>query len=238
MRKAKSVGLDLVEVSSNARPPVCKIVDYGKYKYDQKKLKKEQPKKTHRLKEVKFRPGIGENDYNMKVTRAESFLMEEDKVRIQLMFRGRQMAHKEVGFELMKEVKEDLSGVAHIDMEPKLTGRNITMMLSPLPKHLQKPKFKNHGDLPDEVDDDFDDDEGEDEIEEFEGLRVSVVSTVRSQPPMIADELRRQADNFIELDDLRSFISRGPNEDHHHLDVVDEIAMLEGDDGRPKLKRG
>ncbi len=157
IRKAKSVGLDLVEVSSNARPPVCKIVDYGKYKYDQAKLKKEQPKKTHRLKEVKFRPGIGESDYNMKVTRAESFLMDEDKVRIQLMFRGRQMAHKEVGFELMKEVKEDLSGVAHVDMEPKLTGRNITMMLSPLPKHLQKPKFKNHGDLPDEADDDFDD---------------------------------------------------------------------------------
>ena len=196
IRKAKSLGLDLVEVSSNARPPVCKIVDYGKYKYDQKKLKKEQPKKTHRLKEVKFRPGIGENDYNMKVTRAESFLMGEDKVRIQLMFRGRQMAHKEVGFELMKEVKEDLSGVAHIDMEPKLTGRNITMMLSPLPKHLQKPKFKNHDDLPDEEDDEFD--EENDGEEEFER----------------------------------------PNEDHHHLDVVDEITMLEEDDGRPKLKRG
>ena len=196
IRKAKSLGLDLVEVSSNARPPVCKIVDYGKYKYDQKKLKKEQPKKTHRLKEVKFRPGIGENDYNMKVTRAESFLMGEDKVRIQLMFRGRQMAHKEVGFELMKEVKEDLSGVAHIDMEPKLTGRNITMMLSPLPKHLQKPKFKNHDGLPDEEDDEFD--EENDGEEEFER----------------------------------------PNEDHHHLDVVDEIAMLEEDDGRPKLKRG
>ena len=199
IRKAKSLGLDLVEVSSNARPPVCKIVDYGKYKYDQKKLKKEQPKKTHRLKEVKFRPGIGENDYNMKVTRAESFLMDDDKVRIQLMFRGRQMAHKEVGFELMKEVKEDLSGVAHIDMEPKLTGRNITMMLSPLPKHLQKPKFKNHGDLPDEEDDEFgEENDGEEGIEEFER----------------------------------------PNEDHHHLDVVDEIAMLEEDDGRPKLKRG
>ena len=199
IRKAKSLGLDLVEVSSNARPPVCKIVDYGKYKYDQKKLKKEQPKKTHRLKEVKFRPGIGANDYNMKVTRAESFLMGEDKVRIQLMFRGRQMAHKEVGFELMKEVKEDLSGVAHIDMEPKLTGRNITMMLSPLPKHLQKPKFKNHDDLPDEEDDEFDEEnDGEEGIEEFER----------------------------------------PNEDHHHLDVVDEIAMLEEDDGRPKLKRG
>ncbi len=208
VRKAKSVGLDLVEVSSNARPPVCKIVDYGKYKYDQAKLKKEQPKKTHRLKEVKFRPGIGANDYNMKVTRAESFLMDEDKVRIQLMFRGRQMAHKEVGFELMKEVKEDLSGVAHIDMEPKLTGRNITMMLSPLPKHLQKPKFKNHGDLPDEVDDDFDGDDDDDEVEV-------------------------DGDSNEEIEEFER-----PNEDHQHLDVVDEIAMLEGDDGRPKLKRG
>lgn len=195
VRKAKSVGLDLVEVSTNARPPVCKIVDYGKYKYDQKKLKKEQPKKVHRLKEVKFRVGIEAHDYNMKVTRAESFLMQEDKVRIQLMFRGRQMAHKEIGFDLMKEVKEDLSGVSHVDLEPKLTGRNITMMLSPLAKHLQKPKFKNHDDLPDE-DEDVEDEE--DEIEEYEK----------------------------------------PNEDHQHLDVVDEIAMLEGDDGRPKLKRG
>jgi translation initiation factor IF-3 len=184
---------------------VCKIVDYGKYKYDQAKLKKEQPKKTHRLKEIKFRPGIGANDYNMKVTRAESFLMDEDKVRIQLMFRGRQMAHKEVGFELMKEVKEDLSGVAHIDMEPKLTGRNITMMLSPLPKHLQKPKFKNHGDLPDEVDDDDDDD----------------------------DDDKVDGDSNEEIEEFER-----PNEDHQHLDVVDEIAMLEGDDGRPKLKRG
>ena len=212
VRKAKSVGLDLVEVSSNARPPVCKIVDYGKYKYDQAKLKKEQPKKTHRLKEVKFRPGIGANDYNMKVTRAESFLMDEDKVRIQLMFRGRQMAHKEVGFELMKEVKEDLSGVAHIDMEPKLTGRNITMMLSPLPKHLQKPKFKNHGDLPDEVDDDFDDDDDDDDD---------------------GDEVEGDGDSNEEIEEFER-----PNEDHQHLDVVDEIAMLEGDDGRPKLKRG
>ena len=152
VRKAKSVGLDLVEVSSNAKPPVCKIVDYGKYKYDQKKLRKEQPKKTSRLKEVKFRVGIDSNDYNIKVTRAESFLMQEDKVRVQLMFRGRQMAHKEIGFELMNEVKEDLSGVSHVDLEPKLTGRNITMMLSPLAKHLQKPKFKNHDDLPDEED--------------------------------------------------------------------------------------
>ena len=208
VRKAKSVGLDLVEVSSNARPPVCKIVDYGKYKYDQAKLKKEQPKKTHRLKEIKFRPGIGANDYNMKVTRAESFLMDEDKVRIQLMIRGRQMAHKEVGVELMKEVKEDLSGVAHIDMEPKLTGRNITMMLSPLPKHLQKPKFKNHGDLPDEVDDDFDDDDDD-------------------------DDDKVDGDSNEEIEEFER-----PNEDHQHLDVVDEIAMLEGDDGRPKLKRG
>ena len=194
VRKAKSVGLDLVEVSSNAKPPVCKIVDYGKYKYDQKKLRKEQPKKTSDSR--KLNSGLGSIPMitTIKVTRAESFLMQEDKVRVQLMFRGRQMAHKEIGFELMNEVKEDLSGVSHVDLEPKLTGRNITMMLSPLAKHLQKPKFKNHDDLPDEEDEDV---EGE-EIEEYEK----------------------------------------PNEDHHHLDVIDEIAMLEGDDGRPKLKRG
>jgi translation initiation factor IF-3 len=199
IRLAKQRGMDLVEVSSNARPPVCKIVDYGKYKYDQKKLKKDVPKKLSRLKEVKFRVGIDPHDYKMKVTRAEGFLVHQGKVRIQLMFRGRQMAHKEIGFELMQEIKEDLSGVAHIDMEPKLAGRHITMMLSPLPQHLQKPKFKVHEEPPEDADDDEeDDDDDEEEIE------------VRSKP----------------------------NEDHHHLEVEEEIEHLESDDGRPKLKRG
>ena len=141
LKLAKARGLDLVEVSANVNPPVCRICDYGKYKYDQKKQKKENPKKTHRLKEVKFRVGIDPHDYEIKLTRAEHFLDEGDKVRVQLMFRGRQMAHQEIGFDLMKRVKEDLAGMANVDQEPRQAGRNITMMLSPLPEQVRKRKF-------------------------------------------------------------------------------------------------
>ena len=217
IKLAKQRGLDLVEVSGTARPPVCKIVDYGKYKYDQQKLQKDQPKKTTRLKEVKFRVGVATHDYEIKVTRAEGFLMHGNKVRIQLMFRGRQMAHKEIGFELMEQVKEDLVGVAHVDMDPKLAGRHITMMLSPVPEHMRKPKYKNvHEEEPEEIDDeDFDEDDDDDE----------------SSPDGEAKAAKKKPD--VEEEEREK-----PNEDHHHLGVEEEIALLEGDTGRPKSKRG
>ncbi len=171
LNKAKELGLDLVEIAPNARPPVCRIVDYGKYKYEQSKLKKsEKPKK--REKEVKFRVNIDPHDYAIKLTHAEDFLAHGFKVRIQLQFRGRQMAHKELGFELMERVKEDLSGMAHVDLEPKLSNRNILMMVSPLPPEKQRRKFRRDGEEVDlteadaamEADDDeFDDDEYDDE---------------------------------------------------------------------------
>lgn len=141
LRKAKELGLDLVEIAPNARPPVCRIVDYGKWKYEQSKQKKaDKPKK--REKEVKFRVNIGDHDYRIKMTHAEDFLAHGFKVRIQLQFRGRQMAHKELGFELMKRVKVDLETMAHVDLEPKLNNRNILMMLSPLPPEKRKRKFR------------------------------------------------------------------------------------------------
>ncbi|MEM7600645.1 MAG: translation initiation factor IF-3, partial [Verrucomicrobiota bacterium] len=141
LKKAKELGLDLVEIAPHAKPPVCRIVDYGKWKYEQSKQKKnEKPKK--REKEVKFRVGIGEHDYKIKLTRAEDFLFAGFKVRIQLQFRGRQMAHKEIGFDLMKKVAEDLEGVASVDVEPKLTNRNILMMLSPVPEDKRVRRFR------------------------------------------------------------------------------------------------
>ena len=141
LNKAKELGLDLVEIAPHAKPPVCRIVDYGKYKYEQSKQKKtEKPKK--REKEVKFRVNIGDHDYNIKMTHAEDFLAHGFKVRIQLQFRGRQMAHKDLGFKLMDRVKEDLESMAHVDLEPKLNNRNILMMLSPLPKEKQVRKFR------------------------------------------------------------------------------------------------
>lgn len=139
--KAKSLGLDLVEVASKADPPVCRIVDYGKFKYEQSKKKKEGAHKRQKLKEIKFRVRIEEHDYHVKLAHAEEFLDHGDKLRIQLQFRGRENAHRELGFDLMERVKEDLKTMAHVDLEPRLTGRNITMMMSPLPEHQRKPKF-------------------------------------------------------------------------------------------------
>jgi translation initiation factor IF-3 len=142
LEKAKSLGLDLVEVAPKVRPPVCRIVDFGKWKYEQSKLKKNEKPKS-REKEVKFRVNIDPHDYSIKMTRAEDFLCAGHKVRVQLQFRGRQMAHKDLGFDLMNRVKVDLQGVAHIDLEPKLNARNILMMLSPLPPQQQKRKYRS-----------------------------------------------------------------------------------------------
>jgi translation initiation factor IF-3 len=144
LAKAKELGLDLVEIAPNVRPPVCRIVDYGKWKYEQSKQKKNQKPTKKREKEVKFRVNIEEHDYNIKLTRAEDFLAAGFKVRMQLQFRGRQMAHKNLGFDLMNRVRVDLSGVANCDLEPKLSNRNIMMMLSPLPRERQVRKFRQN----------------------------------------------------------------------------------------------
>ncbi|MBU6180739.1 MAG: translation initiation factor IF-3 [Verrucomicrobia bacterium] len=173
LNKAKELGLDLVEIAPNAKPPVCRIVDYGKFKYEQAKQKKsDKPKK--REKEVKFRVNIDPHDYAIKMMHAEDFLAHGFKVRIQLQFKGRQMAHKELGFDLMEKIKVDLSGMAHIDLEPKLNNRNILMMVSPLPAEKQKRRFRKDGtkfdlaeteaavDAYDDDDEDYDDDDDDD----------------------------------------------------------------------------
>jgi translation initiation factor IF-3 len=139
--KAKELGLDLVEVAPNARPPVCRIVDYGKWRYEQSKQKKDQKPKI-KEKEIKFRVRIDPHDYMIKMTRAEDFLAHGHKLRMILQFRGRENAYKELGFDLMKKVRDDLVGMAHIDLEPKLNNRSILMMLSPLPAAKQKPRFR------------------------------------------------------------------------------------------------
>lgn len=158
LEKAKMIGLDLVEIAPNADPPVCRIVDYGKYKYEQSKLKKVKSKSSTRMKEVKFRVGTGQHDYNIKMGRAEGFLDTGHKVRMVLQFRGRENAHKELGFVMMKRIIEDLKQIAHVDQEPRLNGRAVGMTLSPLPQHQRKRKFHLfHGELMEE--DDFEDDE-------------------------------------------------------------------------------
>jgi translation initiation factor IF-3 len=149
--KAKSMGLDLVEIAAKADPPVCKIVDYGKWKYEQAKLKKGQKTKSvTRLKEIKLRVRTEAHDYNIKLARAEKFLDEGHKVRVQLQFRGRENAHREIGFEVMRRAIDDLSTMAHVDQQPRLSGRAINMVLSPLPEQQRKPKF-NHIDADEEI---------------------------------------------------------------------------------------
>ena len=146
LAKAKSIGLDLVEVAPNADPPVCRLIDYGKYKYMQAKLQKGNKAKTTRLKEVKLRVGTDVNDYNVKMGRAEQFLDHGHKVRFQLRFRARENAHKELGLEMMAKVMEDMKTMGQVDQPAKLAGNTVTMVLTPLPAAQRVKKFKKYED--------------------------------------------------------------------------------------------
>ncbi len=141
LREAQNRGLDLVEVAPTANPPVCKIVALGKFRYDISKQEKDKRASGTRLKELKFRVNIDDHDYLTKIRHGEDFLERGNKVRVQLQFRGREMAHQEFGMQLMEKVRNDLSGMSQVEMEPKITGRNITMTLSPLPASRRKRKF-------------------------------------------------------------------------------------------------
>ena len=142
LRKAQSLGLNLVEVAPNATPPVCRIVDFGKYRYEISKQEKEKKSAAGKLKEIKFRVNIDDHDYLTKVRRSEEFLDKGYKLKIHLQFRGREMAHQELGMALMLRVKTDLNTMAHVEMEPKLVGKSIGMTLSPLPVAKRKRKFQ------------------------------------------------------------------------------------------------
>ena len=141
LRKAQSLGQDLVEIAPTANPPVCKIVDFGKFRYDISKHSKDKKPGGSKLKEIKFRVNIDEHDYLTKVRHAEEFLDRGNKVRVQLQFRGREMAHQELGTQLVGKVRDDLSSMSQVETEPKIAGRNITMTLAPLPANRRKRKF-------------------------------------------------------------------------------------------------
>ena len=162
LAKAQSLGLDLVEIAGQVDPPVCKIIDYGKFKYEQAKLKKQKSKSATRMKEVKFRVGTGQHDYNIKLGRAEGFLDTNHKCRFVLQFKGRENAHKELGFVVLNRIIDDLKTMAQVDQPPRLNGRAVAMILSPLPAHQRKRKFHLfHGELMEE--DDHDEDDAADE---------------------------------------------------------------------------
>ena len=133
LTKADEAGLDLVEISPNAAPPVCKIMDYGKFKYEQQKKAAEARKKQKivEVKEVKIRPGIEKHDYEVKMRNARRFLEAEDKVKVTMRFRGREMAHQDIGMELLKRMVEELADVSKTELAPKLEGRQMIMVLAP-----------------------------------------------------------------------------------------------------------
>src|SRR6056297_3256662 len=133
MEQANDKGLNLVEVSPNADPPVCKFLDVGKYRYEAQKKANAARKtqKTQDIKEVKMRPNIDTHDYDVKMKNVNKFIENGDKVKVTLRFRGREMAHQHLGMDLLKRVKEEFDEVAKVELEPKLEGRQMTMVMAP-----------------------------------------------------------------------------------------------------------
>ena len=133
---AQEVGLDVVEISPNAKPPVCKIMDLGKFKYETQKKAAEARKKQKviEVKEVKFRPNIDTHDYDVKMRNVNRFLDDGDKVKITMRFRGREMAHQEIGRELLFKIQKDIDGLGKIESMPKMEGRQMIMIIGPVAK--------------------------------------------------------------------------------------------------------
>ena len=130
---AYEAGLDLVEISPNAEPPVCKVLDYGKYKYEAQKKANEARKKQKiiEVKEIKMRPGIDEHDYQVKMRSVKRFLGDGDKVKLTIRFRGREMAHQDLGMKVLDQVREDVEELAKVEQFPKSEGRLMTMVIAP-----------------------------------------------------------------------------------------------------------
>lgn len=133
LKIATESGLDLVEIAPNAEPPVCRVMDFGKYKFEQSKKLHEAKKKQKQIhiKEIKFRPGTGEGDYQVKLRNLVRFLENGDKTKITVRFRGREMAHREIGMQLLKRIESELSELAVVEQYPKMEGRQMVMLMSP-----------------------------------------------------------------------------------------------------------
>jgi translation initiation factor IF-3 len=149
LNQARTNGVDLVEIAPNATPPVCRLVDYGKFRYEQAKKDKESKKHQHatRVKEVQLSPKIDPHDLGVKIEHAVGFLCEDMKVKVTLKFRGREMAHTEFGFQVIQKFLTEIAPFGHQDFEPKLIGRGINVMISPLPraKRAKNPRQVENG---------------------------------------------------------------------------------------------
>jgi len=133
LERAFRVGLDLVEVSPNADPPVCKILDYGKYKFEEQKRRAEIRKKQKviEIKEIQLRPGIDKHDFEVKMRSARKFIEEGDKLKVTLRFRGRELSHQELGMDVLNRVKDSLQDIAKVEQHPKLEGKRVIMVMGP-----------------------------------------------------------------------------------------------------------
>jgi len=153
-------GLDLVEVAAKSRPPVCRIMDFGKFKYEQSKKARKAKKKQHtmQLKEIKIRPKIEEHDYQFKLRHAREFLEHHDKVKVTLTYRGREMAHMELGTKILDKFVKDLSDLSNIEQHAKLEGRNMSLVLIPKP-HILAMKRPEGAKEPHEVEEEEEEDE-------------------------------------------------------------------------------
>jgi translation initiation factor IF-3 len=138
---ARQFNLDLVEVAGSAQPPVCRIMDFGKYIYEEQKKSSHSKSTASKIKEIELSPRIDDHDLMTKLRHAEEFLDEGAKVKMRLKFRGREMAHTQIGFEVMKRAIGELEGMGHADSEPKLNGRQINVMLTPHPANKRKPRW-------------------------------------------------------------------------------------------------
>jgi translation initiation factor IF-3 len=133
LKMAADAGLDLVEIAATADPPVCKILDFGKFKYEEQKKKNEARKKQKviEVKEIKLRPSIDDHDYDVKMRSMNKFIEEGDKVKVTMRFRGRELAHQELGMNVLMRVRNDLDGIAKIEQMPRMEGRQMTMVVAP-----------------------------------------------------------------------------------------------------------
>jgi translation initiation factor IF-3 len=133
MKLAEEAGLDLVEIAPNSEPPVCKILDYGKYRFNEQKKQAEARKKqkTVEVKEIKLRPGIDDHDYDVKMRAMKGFFEDGDKVKVTLRFRGREMAHQDIGMRVLDRVRTDTADLAKVESEPNMEGRQVVMVLAP-----------------------------------------------------------------------------------------------------------
>lgn len=169
LRAAQQHGLDLVEVAATANPPVCRIVDFGKFKYELAKHDKDRKSNAaSKMKEIKFRVNIEKHDYETKLRHAEEFLDKGNKVRCLLQFRGRQMAHKELGMELMKRIANDLATMGTPEAPAKLVGKNVFMTIVPLPPGKRKRHFFSEHGAPADSDVDIDEDDEDEDDEDAE----------------------------------------------------------------------